>query len=383
MRIGALVPARMGSKRLPGKNIIDLAGKPLLCWTLDVLLESGVFCDVAVSTESLAVAELVRGRYPAGSVSILMRPDSLAGDDAPLALVIDHYLDNRPDLQWAGLFMPTFPLRQVSRLREAAAAIHTGYPLRVQAVRPEQYWDRDYYYPTDGGYAPVFAGFPNLLRFSSTSYMLWRRETPHTHAMRLGYRLGERECRLDVGLPETVDIDTAADLALAQQILAGATYRQTPVDTHVVGPWFVQTPRGADPEAFLRWLGPDALADPAQPPLVLQKPAPPLFTARLVSDLPELHFLNPDAQAHTWSPRYVATANTAHCLPVYQHSPCWRVIARDTPLHHAPTPIDRSALGTPIDAASCLIAAKRVRFLEGEEGLEREAFYQGAYVVTQ
>ncbi|MHC1790400.1 cytidylyltransferase domain-containing protein [Solidesulfovibrio sp.] len=378
MRIGALIPARMGSKRLPGKNIIELAGKPLLCRTLDVLLESGVFCDVTVSTESPVVADLVRRRYPAGSVAVLMRPESLAGDDAPLAEVADHYLDNRPDLQWAGLFMPTFPLRRAERLREAAAAIHTGYALRVQAVRPEQYWDRDYYFPTAGGFAPVFAGFPNLLRFSSTSYMLWRRETPQTHAMRLGYRLGEREYRLDVKLPETVDIDTADDLALAEKILAGATYRQTPIVTHVLGPWFVQTPLGADPEAFLRWLGPQALADPAQPPLILQKPAPPLFTARLVSDLPELHFLNPDAQAHTWSPRYVATANTAHCLPVYQHSPCWRVIPRDTPLHCPPTPIDRSRLGSPVTAESCLLPAARVRFLEAMAG---EPFFRGTYLL--
>ena len=383
MRIGALVPARMGSKRLPGKNITELAGKPLLCWTLDVLLESGVFCDVTVSTESPVVAELVRSRYPATSVSVLMRPDSLAGDDSPLTQVAEHYQDNRPDLDWCGLFMPTFPLRRCDRLREAAAAIHTGYPLRVQAVRPEQYWDRDYYYPTDGGYAPVFAGFPNLLRFSSTSYMLWRRETPNCQAMYLGYRLGEREYRLDIGLPETIDIDTAADLALAQKIQAGASYRQTPLATQAIGPWLVQTPLGADPEAFLHWLGPKALADPSQPPLVLQKPAPPLFTARLVSDLPELHFLNPTAQDHTWSPRYITTTNTAHCLPVYQQSPCWRVIASDSPLHHAPTPIDRSNLGTPIDPASCLIAAHRVRFLEGTDGMEREAFYQGVYVVGE
>ena len=380
MRIGALVPARMGSRRLPGKNIIDLGGVPLVCRTLDVLLRSGVFCDVTVSTESRAVAALVGERYPGGDVRVLMRPEALAGDDAPLAQVAEHYVENRPGLDWAGLFMPTFPFRRTERLHEAAAAIHTGYALRVQAVRPEQHWDRDYFFPVPGGVAPVFAGFPNLLRFSSTSYMLWRRETPHIQAMHLGYRLGEREYRLDVTLPETVDIDTADDLALAEKILAGAHYRQTAVTTHVVGPWFVQTPAGADPEAFLAWLGPEALADPAAPPLVLQKPAPPLFTARLVSDLPELHFLNPDAKAHTWSPRYVATTNTAHCLPVYQHSPCWRVIARTAPDHGAPRPVDRSGLGRPMAAADCLIAASRVRFAAD---MAQEPFYQGAYVLTE
>ena len=376
MRIGAMVPARMGSKRLPGKNIIELGGLPLVCRTLDVLLESEVFADVTVSTESPVVAEVVRSRYPARAVSVLMRPDSLAGDDAPLHLVAEHYAENRPDLTWIGLFMPTFPLRQAQRLREAAAAIHLGHALRVQAVRPEQHWDRDYFYPVAGGFAPVFAGFPNLLRFSSTSYMLWRRETPQIQAMRLGYRLGEREHRLDVSLPETVDIDNAADLALAGRILAGARYGLTPVATTVAGPFFVQTPAGADVEAFLRWLGPELLADPANPPLILQKPMPPLFTARLVNDLPELHFLNPEAKDHTWSPRYVQTANTAHCLPVYQHSPVWRVIARDAPRHQPPGPVDRSRLGQPADAADHLIPATRVRFVADMEG---EAFYEGPY----
>jgi hypothetical protein len=349
---------------------------PLVCRTLDVLLESGVFADVTVSTESRLVAELVRSRYPAQAVAVLPRPESLAGDDAPLHLVAEHYAENRPELQWLGLFMPTFPFRRAERLREAAAAIHLGHALRVQAVRPEQHWDRDYVYPVAGGFAPVFAGFPNLLRFSSTSYMLWRRETPQTHAMRLGYRLGEREHRLDVSLAETVDIDDAADLALAERILAGARYALTPVATTAAGPYFVQTPAGADVEAFLRWLGPDALADPASPPLILQKPMPPLFTARLASDLPELHFLNPDAQAHTWSPRYIQTANTAHCLPVYQQSPVWRVIPRQGERHQPPGPVDRSRLGQPADAADHRIPAGRARFVADMEG---EAFYEGPY----
>ena len=378
MNIGAMVPARMGSKRLPGKNITELAGRPLLCWTLDVLLESGVFCDITVSTESETVAAVVREHYPDGAVRLLKRPEALAGDDAPLAKVAAHYMESRPHLHWGGLFMPTFPFRRADRLREAAAAIHTGYPLRVQAVRPEQHWDRDYYFPTDGGFAPVFAGFPNHLRFSSTSYMLWRRETPDCAAMRLGYRLGEREHRLRVELPETIDIDTPADLRLARRVAAGARLRAAEVETRSHGPWYVQTPAGADVDAFLDWIGRDALADASAPLLVLQKPQPPLFTARLVNDLPELHFLNPTAREHTWSPRYVATANTAHCLPVYQQSPCWRLIPRDAPGLQAPVPVDRDGLGQPVPAGERLIPADRVRFVET---LRREAFHQDAYCV--
>lgn len=383
MNIGAMVPARLGSRRLPRKNITLFEGRPLLCRTLDVLLESGVFCDVTVSTESGEVAALVRELYPASAVSVLMRPDALAGDDAPLAQVADHYMASRPRLHWGGLFMPTFPFRRAARLVEAAAAIHTGYPLRVQAVRPEQHWDRDYHFPHAGGFAPVFAGFPNLLRFSSTSYMLWRRETPQCAAMRLGYHLAEREHRLRIGLDETVDIDTPADLDLARRLAAGARLIQTPVTTRAHGPWFVQTPAAvtdADFAAFLDWLGPELLADPTRPILILQQPEPPLFTARLVSDLPELHFLNPTAMDHTWSPRYVATANTAHCLPVYQQSPVWRCVARDAPLHAPPCPVSRADLGRPVPAEERLVPADRVRFAQDMASLP---FYQGAYTVEE
>ncbi|EHJ47388.1 acylneuraminate cytidylyltransferase [Solidesulfovibrio carbinoliphilus subsp. oakridgensis] len=382
MNIGALVPARLGSRRLPRKNILPFHGRPLLCRTLDVLLDSNVFCDVTVSTESEEVAAVVREHYPAGDVAVLIRPDSLAGDDAPLARVADHYMEARPRLHWGGLFMPTFPFRRAGRLVEAAAAIHTGYPLRVQAVRPEQHWDQDYFFPHGGGFAPVFAGFPTLLRFSSTSYMLWRRETPQCTAMRLGYRLSEREHRLRIDLEETVDIDTPADLDLALRLAAGARLTQTPVATRTHGPWFVQAPAtatDADVAAFLDWLGPDLLADPTAPLLLLQKPEPPLFTARLAIDLAELHFLNPTAQDHTWSPRYVTTANTAHCLPVYQQSPIWRLVARDTPLLAPPCPVSRAGLGQPIAAEERLVPAGRVRFVEDMAGLP---FYQGAYTVA-
>ena len=380
MNIGALVPARLGSKRLPGKNIIDLGGRPLVCRTLDPLLESGVFADVTVSTESEDVAEAVRRHYPASEVNILMRPMDLAGDDSPLRLVSEHYLEHRPDIPWMGLFMPTFPFRRAERLREAAAAIHTGYPLCVQAVHPEQHWDRDYFYPHAAGFAPVFAGFPNHLRFSSTSYMLWRRETPGGLHMRLGYRLGEREFRMRVDYDETIDIDTPADLELARRVLAGGRLVPTETETRTCGPWYVQTPRGADIEAFLDWIGRNALDNAGLPLLVLQTPSPPLFTARLANDLAEVHFLNPTARNHTWSPQYVATTNTAHCLPVYQQSPVWRLTPRRSPLLDLPVAVSREGLGDPVDPGTCLIPADRVRFLDEMKG---EALYQDAVRVIE
>lgn len=56
----AIVPARGGSKRLPGKNILDFFGKPLVAWSVEAGLESSVFDRVVVSTEDPEIAEIAQ-----------------------------------------------------------------------------------------------------------------------------------------------------------------------------------------------------------------------------------------------------------------------------------------------------------------------------------
>lgn len=78
-KVLAVIPARGGSKGVPGKNIRLLAGKPLLSYAIECLLESGIGVDVAVSSDSeeiLAVARQYEGVYA------LKRPDAISGDTA-------------------------------------------------------------------------------------------------------------------------------------------------------------------------------------------------------------------------------------------------------------------------------------------------------------
>lgn len=56
----AIIPARGGSKRLPGKNVKELAGKPMIAWTIEAALESSVFDHVFVSTDDQKIAEVSR-----------------------------------------------------------------------------------------------------------------------------------------------------------------------------------------------------------------------------------------------------------------------------------------------------------------------------------
>ncbi len=76
----ALIPARSGSKRVPDKNIRPLAGHPLIAYTIAAALNSGVFTDVIVSTDSEQYADVAK--YYGAEVPFL-RPDALAGDQSP------------------------------------------------------------------------------------------------------------------------------------------------------------------------------------------------------------------------------------------------------------------------------------------------------------
>ncbi|MEY3398204.1 MAG: N-acylneuraminate cytidylyltransferase [Bacteroidota bacterium] len=85
-RIVAIIPARGGSKRLPGKNIFPLNGKPLLAYTIEACRKSEYVQDIYVSSDNdeiLAVAEKW-GAKP------LRRPQELADDTTPKVIAIRH-----------------------------------------------------------------------------------------------------------------------------------------------------------------------------------------------------------------------------------------------------------------------------------------------------
>ena len=90
MRTIAVIPARAGSKGLPGKNLKPLAGKPLLAYSIEQAKASGV-CDVVlVSTEDEEIARVAR-EY--GAEVPFKRPPELATDAVPAEPVVKHALE--------------------------------------------------------------------------------------------------------------------------------------------------------------------------------------------------------------------------------------------------------------------------------------------------
>ena len=110
-KIVAIIPARGGSKGLPRKNIIDLAGKPLIAWTIEAALKSKYITKTIVSSEDEEILNFSKN-YGA---DVIERPDNLASDTATSESVVDHTIDflqcNGEEFDILVLLQPTSPLR--------------------------------------------------------------------------------------------------------------------------------------------------------------------------------------------------------------------------------------------------------------------------------
>lgn len=117
----AIIPARGGSKRLPGKNLRLFAGKPLIAWTIESALTSGCFSRVIVSTDDSDIAAVAQ-RW--GAEVPFLRPSHLATDAASTQDVLEHAMtqmlaEDSDDVDYVMLLQPTSPLRQVSDIQAA------------------------------------------------------------------------------------------------------------------------------------------------------------------------------------------------------------------------------------------------------------------------
>ncbi len=136
----AIIPARSGSKGLKDKNIKPLNGKPLMAYSIEAALASGVFDEVMVSTESEKYAGIAK-EYGA-SVPIL-RSAEFATDkvDARGAVleVLDHYEKNGRTFDSLCILQPTSPLRRAQDIIDAYKLFEEKATISVISVCPAEH----------------------------------------------------------------------------------------------------------------------------------------------------------------------------------------------------------------------------------------------------
>lgn len=226
-RVLGLVPARGGSKGVPGKNVRLLAGRPLLAYTAAAARDSGVIDRVVLSTDSEAIAAV--GRELGLEVPFL-RPAALSGDDAPMLPVLTHALEALDAGGWhAGivvLLQPTSPLRRPEHIREAVRLLReTGADSVVTVVEVPRHLSPDYVMRIDGGALRPF--LPDGARVTrrqdarpaysreGTVYACWRRTIE-----RYGSIYGETCHPLVLEPSASLSIDTQDDWDEAERRLA-------------------------------------------------------------------------------------------------------------------------------------------------------------------
>jgi pseudaminic acid cytidylyltransferase len=215
----AVIPARGGSKRLPRKNIIDFRGRPIIAYSIEAALNSGLFKRVLVSTEDAQIADVAR-RFGA---EIDERPDSLAGDHVR---VVDVCLDLLEREEQAGkgydlmcCLYATAPLRHAKDIAAVAGLIDSDCHFAMAVT--------EYEYPplqalrkaADGRLAPMWPEWievrsqdtPKLVVDNGSTYAVsvdvFRQEKRFYGPGLRGHLMPRNR---------SVDIDTKEDLVLAE-----------------------------------------------------------------------------------------------------------------------------------------------------------------------
>ena len=220
----AIIPARGGSKRLRRKNIAPLEGKPMLAYSIEAALQSGVFEQVCVSTEDEQIAAVAEDY---GASVPFLRPLALAADTVGVVQVCLHGLDffaaQGKQFETLGVLLPTSPLRRGEDIRaayEQFRAADTDFFMAVtdyvyspfqalheQAGYLKPFWDASYYRTRS-------QDLPSVMVDNGAIYLMqveaFRRE-------KIFY--GERLIGFSMPRERSVDVDDAYSLELARFFL--------------------------------------------------------------------------------------------------------------------------------------------------------------------
>lgn len=222
-----LIPARGGSKGLKHKNLMPLAGRPLIVHTIAAALASRRITRVVVSTDDPTIAEVAR---QAGAEAPFLRPAELAADDTPALPVIRHALGWLDREGWpaaaVAYLQPTSPLRRPQHIDAAVDLLFSARADSVVSVVevPHNFNPVSVLRLEDGVLKPFLAQGADPLRRQDKPRVLARNGPAVLVAARatileLGTLYGPRTLPLVMSPQESADVDSAFDLELCEWLL--------------------------------------------------------------------------------------------------------------------------------------------------------------------
>lgn len=225
MKILALITARGGSKRLPGKNIRPLGRKPLIVWSIEVAKKIPVICDILVSTDDPAIAAVCKD---AGAYVPWLRPAELAIDTASSVDATLHALDwyeaENDAVDGILLLQPTSPFRTQETVKRGIELFSKhGYQpvLGVSPTHAHPMWtlkmEGDYLIPfmSEHGFGIRSQDLPPAYIVNGSFYLISPAELRENHSF-----VGPKTIPLLIESPhEVLDIDTEWDWFIAENTL--------------------------------------------------------------------------------------------------------------------------------------------------------------------
>lgn len=157
MRKIAVITARGGSKRIPRKNIKDFCGKPILAYSIEAAISSGMFDTVMVSTDDTEIAEIAK-RF--GAEVPFFRSEKTSGDFATtndvLLEVIDEYEKRGEVFDILCCIYPTAPFITADKLKEAMKLLDNSNADTLIPVVDFSYPPQRAMHIVDGNLEPVY-----------------------------------------------------------------------------------------------------------------------------------------------------------------------------------------------------------------------------------
>ncbi len=162
MKYLIVVPARGGSKGIPGKNIYPINGKPLLEYTIETALAASIDnADIVVSTDSEKIKE-VACKY--NKIYVVDRPEEISGDNASTESALIHaldYMEEKKQIKYDAVvtLQATSPLRKPDTLKNFIAEYERLFP-EYNALLSLNEDRTDFWKKTEGAYTRLFPNAP-------------------------------------------------------------------------------------------------------------------------------------------------------------------------------------------------------------------------------